>query len=246
MKLVSIALFLLVLSPLKAQSPVEAARTCSAAELEEQKTRLADYPDQKHYRAANATLAPSAPGERRVVFFGSSTTEFWGKRAGSVFFPGKPYINRGISGQTTPQMLLRFQQDVVSLHPAAAVFLGGTNDVAGNSGPVSLETTESYIESMAEIAQANGIKMILASQLPVIDFPWNRGTNPAPALLALSAWEKQYAAAHGLAYVDYYSALVGSDGGFRPGLSSDGVHPTAKGYEVMTPIVEKVLDEVLR
>jgi lysophospholipase L1-like esterase len=179
------------------------------------------------------------------VFFGSSTTDNWGRRYDSVFFPGKPYVNRGLSGQTTPQMLVRFQQDVVALKPAAVVFLGGSNDVAGNTGPMTLEDTEANIRSMVAIAKANGIKMILASQQPTIEFPWNKGSHPAPALLALSAWEKEYARTQGLAYVDYYSALVGPDGGFREGLSVDGVHPTASGYALMTPVVQRVIDEVL-
>jgi lysophospholipase L1-like esterase len=245
MKFLCLALLVLAAMPTAAQTTSPSARTCSAAELQEQKNKFADWPDYKHYRSANAALSAPAPGEKRVVFFGSSTTEFWGKRPGSVFFPGEPYVNRGISGQTSPQMLLRFQQDVVNLHPAAFVFLGGSNDIAGNSGPIPLEDTEANIKSMAEIAQANGIKVILASQMPTTDYPWNQGIHPAPALLALSAWEKEFAAAHGYAYVDYYSALVGPDGNFRPGLSEDGVHPTAKGYEAMAPVVEKVFREVL-
>jgi lysophospholipase L1-like esterase len=215
------------------------------AAVKEMRAKLADWPQLAHYKADNAALAAPAAGEKRVVFFGSSTTENWGRKYDSVFFPGKPYVNRGISGQTSPQMLIRFQQDVVALKPAAVVFLGGTNDVAGNAGPMTLEMTEDNIRSIVAIAQANGIKVILASQLPVLDFPWNKGTNPASALLAMSAWEKEYAAAHGLAYVDYYTALAGPDGDFKPGLSVDGVHPTAKGYEVMTPLVEKVIAEVL-
>ena len=217
----------------------------STSELREMRAKLADWPQLNRYRAENAALAPPANGVNRVVFFGSSTTDNWGRLYGSVFFPGKPYVNRGISGQTTPQMLVRFQQDVVALKPAAVVFLGGTNDVAGNTGPMTLDMTEDNIRSMVTVAQANGIKVILASQLPVIDFPWNKGTHPAAALLAMSAWEKEYAAACGLGYVDYYSVLVGPDGNFKPGLSVDGVHPTAKGYEIMTPVVAKVIDDVL-
>jgi lysophospholipase L1-like esterase len=245
MKLISLAILGASLLPLAAQSIPAASRTCSAAELLEQKNRYADWPDYKFYRAANAALPAAAAGEKRVVFFGSSTIEFWGKRPGSVFFPGKPYVNRGISGETTMQMLLRFQQDVVALHPTAFVFLGGANDVAGNSGPIPLEVTENNIKSMVEIAQANGIKVILASQTPTIEFPWNKGIVPGPKLLALSAWEKEFAASHGAAYVDFYSAMVGPDGSFLPGLSEDGAHPTAKGYEVMAPIVEHVIREVV-
>jgi len=218
----------------------------TAAEVKEMRAKLADWAQLGRYRAEDAALPPPAAGEKRVVFFGSSTTDNWGRKYGSVFFPGKPYLNRGVSGQTSPQMLVRFQQDVVALKPAAVVFLGGSNDVSGNTGASSLGMIEDNIRSMVAIAKANGIKMILASQQPTIEFPWNRGTHPAPTLLALSAWEKEFAHAQGLGYVDYYSALVGSDGGFREGLSVDGVHPTAKGYEVMTPIVQKVLDQVLQ
>ena len=245
MKFLCLALLVAAAIPTTAQTTSLPAHTCSAAELLEQKNQFADWPDLKHYRSANAVLPAPAPGEKRVVFFGSSTTELWGKQPGSVFFPGKPYLNRGVSGQVSPQMLLRFQQDVVNLHPAAFVFLGGSNDIAGNAGPIPLEDTEANIESMAEIAQANGIKVILASQMPTTEYLWNPGIHPAATLLALSAWEKELAAAHGYAYVDYYSALVGPDGNFRPGLSVDGVHPTAKGYEIMAPVIEKVIRQVL-
>jgi lysophospholipase L1-like esterase len=221
------------------------SRSAQADELADLKTKLADWPQLTHYQEENAALLPPAPGERRVVFYGSSTTENWGRRYGSVFFPGKPYVNRGISGQTTPQMLVRFQQDVVKLHPSVVVFLGGTNDVAGNTGPMTLEMTEDNIRSMVAIAQANGIKMILASQLPVRDFPWNKGTHPEARLLALSAWEKDYAASNGLGYIDYYSVLAGPDGDFRPGLAVDGVHPNAKGYELMAPLAEKAISDAL-
>jgi lysophospholipase L1-like esterase len=223
-----------------------AEATATASEVKEMRNKLADWAQLGRYRADDAALPAPAAGEKRVVFYGSSTTDNWGRRYDSVFFPGKPYVNRGISGQTTPQMLVRFQQDVVALKPAAVVFLGGSNDVAGNTGASTLGMIEDNIRSMVAIAKANGIKMILASQQPTIEFPWNKGTHPAPMLLALSAWEKEYAAAQGLGYVDYYSALVGPDGSFREGLSVDGVHPTAKGYALMTPVVERVIAQVLQ
>lgn len=222
------------------------APAATAAQVKEMRTKLADWAQLGRYRADDAALPSPAAGEKRVVFFGSSTTDNWGRKFDSVFFPGKPYVNRGVSGQTTPQMLVRFQQDVVALKPAAVVFLGGSNDVAGNTGPTTLEDTEANIRSMVAIAKANGIRMILASQQPTIDFPWNKGTHPAPTLIGLSAWEKEYARAQGLGYVDYYSALVGPDGSFREGLSVDGVHPTAKGYAIMTPVVERVIAQVLQ
>jgi lysophospholipase L1-like esterase len=209
------------------------------------KRTLTDWSDLTRYKKDNAALNPPVEGEKRVVFFGSSTTDNWGRKFDSVFFPVKPYVNRGISGETTPQMLLRFQQDVVALRPTAVVFLGGTNDIAGNTGPMTLEMTEDNISSMVAVAQANGIKMMLASQLPVKEFPWNKAVHPELELLALSAWEKQFAADKHLGYVDYYSVLVGPDGGFRPGLSPDGVHPNKKAYEIMAPAVEAVIRHVL-
>jgi len=216
-----------------------------AVEIQRLKARLADWANLNRYKDADAALAPAAGGEKRVVFMGDSLTDDWGRGDGPAFFPGKPYINRGISGQTTPQMVLRFQQDVVALHPSAVVLLGGTNDVAGNTGPETIEMIENNIRSMAEMAEANGIKMILCSELPALQYPWNKTVEPAPILLELSAWEKQYAVKHGLGYVDYYSALVGPDGSYKPGLSKEGVHPTAEGYEVMTPVVEKVIEQEL-
>jgi lysophospholipase L1-like esterase len=143
-------------------------------------------------------------------------------------------------------MVLRFEQDVVELRPAAVVFLGGTNDPAGNSGPMTLDMTETNIEAMAAIAQANGIKMILASQLPVTEFPWNKCVHPGAILLAMSAWEKVFAAEKHLGYIDYYAVLVGEDGNYKPGLSPDGVHPNKKAYELMTPVAEDVIHKVLK
>jgi lysophospholipase L1-like esterase len=207
------------------------------------KKTLSDWSDLSRYQSDNATLGPPTREESRVIFFGSSTTDNWGRKFDSVFFPGKPYINRGISGETSSQMLLRFQQDVVDLKPAAVVFLGGTNDVAGNSGAMSLEMTENNIRAMTAMAEASGIKMILASQLPVIAFPWNKCVYPKSNLLALTAWEKDFAKVKHLGFVDYYSVLVGADGNFRPGLSVDGVHPNKKAYEMMAPLVEAVIHE---
>jgi lysophospholipase L1-like esterase len=210
------------------------------------KKTLSGWTDLGRYKLDNATLAAPAAGEKRVVFFGSSTTDNWGRKFDSVFFPGEPYVNRGISGETSPQMLLRFQQDVVELKPAAVVFLGGTNDPAGNSGPITLETTEANIEAMAAIAQTNGIKMILASQLPVTEFPWNKCVHPGADLLAMSAWEKAFAAEKHLGYIDYYAVLVGDDGNYKPGLSPDGVHPNKQAYELMTPVAEDVIRKILK
>jgi lysophospholipase L1-like esterase len=215
--------------------------TIPASELQHMRGQLADWPQLNRYRAENVALPPVAPGVKRVVFFGSSTTDNWGRKFGSVFFPGKPYLNRGISGQTSPQMLIRFQQDVIALHPAIVVILGGSNDFAGNTGPATIEMTEDNLRSMVTLAQDAHIKVILAAQLPTLEYPWVKGSRPAPTLRALTAWEKQYADERGLGFVDYYSVLVGPDGGPKPGLTADGLHPTAVGYALMAPLAEAAI-----
>ena len=240
------ACLLAAVSALGTAQQADLSRTAhSPCDVQNPKKALTDWADFSRYREDNASLDLPTAGQKRVIFFGSSTTDNWGRRFDSSFFPGKPYINRGISGETTPQMLLRFQQDVVALKPVAVVFLGGSNDVAGNTGRMTLAMTEDNVMSMAAIAQANGIKMILASQLPVKEFFWNKCLRPETDLLALNAWEKNFAATHQLGYVDYYAALAAPDGSFRAGLSPDGVHPNKKAYEIMAPAVEKVISSVL-
>lgn len=200
--------------------------------------------DLMHYRDANARLGPPAPGENRVVFMGDSITEFWGQK-GHDFFPGKPYINRGISGQTTPQILLRFRADVVALRPRIVILLAGTNDIAGNMGPATPEMIEDNLMSMADLAKANGIRVVLASALPAYDFPWRPGLAPAGKIAALNAWAKGYAARNGLVYLDYYSAMVDGRQGLKAALSGDGVHPNEAGYALMTPLAEKAIAQAL-
>src|SRR4051812_19858715 len=190
---------------------------------------LQDWPNFARYREDNAKLPPPAKGEQRVVFIGDSITDGWGRRTND-FFPGKPYVNRGISGQTTPQMLVRFRADVVALSPAVVVILAGINDIAENTGPTTMEAIEDNLASMCDIASANRIRVVLSSVTPAIDFPWTPGKMPAPKVKALNAWIKQYAAAHGYVYLDYYSALADESGGMKAGLASDGVHPTEAGY----------------
>jgi lysophospholipase L1-like esterase len=208
--------------------------------------KLADWPQLGRYRAENAALAPAAPGEERVVFYGDSITDGWGRGPGrGDFFPGKPYVNRGISGQTTPQMLVRFRQDVIDLHPAAVVILAGTNDVAGNTGPMTPEMTEDNFRSMVELAKANGIRVILASITPAADYPWRPGLGPVAKIKALNVWLQGYCADHSLIYLDYYSAMVDANGGMKPGISFDGVHPNAKGYAIMTPLAQAAIDKAL-
>lgn len=221
------------------------AATLTPAQVESMQHRLADWPALDRYRADNARLAPPKPAEQRVVFYGDSITDGWAHSDGSVFFPGKPYVNRGISGQTTPQMLVRFRQDVIDLHPAAVVILAGTNDIAGNTGVSTLTMIENNLRGMTELAEANHIKVILASVLPVSDYPWRRGLQPADKVRALNAWLKQYAAASEAVYLDYYSALVNAQGGLDPDLASDGVHPTPAGYARMAPLAQKAIDRAL-
>jgi lysophospholipase L1-like esterase len=224
---------------------VPAASTqVTAGQIAEMQAKLADWPQLEHYRAANAALPPPAAGEDRVVFYGASMTEDWGLH-GSSFFPGKPYVNRGISGQTSAQMVVRFRQDVIDLHPRAVVILEGTNDIAGNTGPMTPEMTEENWESMADLAKANGIRPIFASITPSTDFPWRRGLHPEEKIRALNAWLKEYCAAHSLVYVDYYSALVNAEGGMKAEFTVDGVHATVKGYEVMGPLAQAAIDKAL-
>ena len=180
------------------------------------------------------------------MFYGDSITDAWGTNGGT-FFPGKPYVNRGISGQTTPQMLVRFRQDVVDLHPDAVLILAGTNDIAGNTGPSTLVMIEDNFRSMREIAKANGIRVILASVLPVAKYPWRpEVADPAGKIKDLNAWLKSYCAQEKLTYLDYWTAMADKDGGMKPGLSAEGVHPNAAGYAVMEPLAEAAIAETLK
>ncbi|MDW5265885.1 MULTISPECIES: SGNH/GDSL hydrolase family protein [Acidobacteriaceae] len=232
-----------------AQTTVVAAPAvdnATAKQIADMQAKLKDWPNLARYRDENAALAPVAAGEQRVVFYGDSITDGWGRRPETgTFFPGKPYINRGISGQTTPQMVVRFRQDVIDLHPAVVLILAGTNDVAGNTGPMTPEMTEDNFSSMADLAHANGIKVILASITPAFDYPWKRGMEPAPKIRAINAWLKNYCGQHGYTYLDYYTSLTDSEGGMKPGISFDGVHPNAKGYAIMAPLAQAAIDKAL-
>lgn len=205
-----------------------------------------DWANLKRYREQNAALPTAATGEQRVVFYGDSITDAWGQRPNTGgFFPGKPYVNRGVSGQTTPQMLVRFQQDVVHLHPAAVLILAGTNDIAGNTGPTTNEMVEDNFSSMAAIAKANGIKVILASITPVYSYPWRPTIEPVARIRELNGWLKNFCGREGYVYLDYYTSMVDEKGAMLPGLSFDGVHPLAKGYAVMAPLAEKAIARAL-
>jgi acyl-CoA thioesterase-1 len=202
-----------------------------------------DFGALEHFKDADAALGAPAAGEDRVVFMGDSITQGWKL---DESFPGKPFINRGISGQTSPQMLVRFRQDVIDLKPRVVIILAGTNDVAGNTGPMTPEQTESNLASMADLAAENGIRVVLCSVLPAFDFPWNPGQEPAPKIAALNDWIKAYAATKGYVYVDYYSAMKDERGGLPPALSKDGVHPLPAGYAVMAPLAEAGIEKALK
>lgn len=208
-------------------------------------TSPTDWAALGRYQSANAALGAPKPSEQRVVFMGNSITEGWAPRFDSLF-PGKPYVGRGISGQTTPQMLVRFRQDVIALKPKVVVILGGTNDIAGNTGPSTLEMIEDNLASMTELAKANGIRVVLVSVLPVADYPWRRGLEPAPKIVALNAWIRDYAKRTGETYLDLHTPMADEHQGMRAGLSSDGVHPNAAGYALMAKLTQPAIDQALR
>jgi len=195
------------------------------------------FADLAHYAAANRALPPAAPGESRVVFIGDSITQSWGDFQ-PEYFARADRINRGISGQATAQMLLRFRQDVIALRPAAVHILAGTNDLAGNVGPMDLEAIEANLASMVDLAHDHGIAVVAGSILPVSDYPWRPGLNPGPKVLALNDWLKAYVRQRDGIYVDYYTAMTDGALGMRAALAADGVHPTLEGYKVMLPLAE--------
>ena len=206
---------------------------------------LLDWPRLQRYHDENARLPPPAAGEQRVVFLGDSITDDWGRKAG-VFFPGKPYVNRGIGGQTTPQMLLRLREDVIALKPAAMVLLAGTNDIAGNSGPISLEQVQGNIAGIAELARVHGIHLVLATVLPVTDAYGEQTRQRPPARIeALNAWIRGYCGAGHCTLLDFHAAMAGEDGLLRSALTADGLHPNAAGYAVMAPLAQAAIDRAL-
>ncbi|MFZ0954060.1 MAG: SGNH/GDSL hydrolase family protein [Candidatus Sulfotelmatobacter sp.] len=201
-----------------------------------------DFGELKRYREADAALKPPAPSENRVVFLGDSITDYWKLED---YFLGKPYINRGIDGQTTPQMLVRFRQDVIDLHPKVLVVLAGTNDVAGVTGRTRNEDIESNYASMAELARLHHIRVVLASLLPVNNYTDDAresfALRPRERILALNTWLKDYCAKNGFVYLDYFSAVVDDKGMLRRDLSDEGLHPNASGYKTMAPLAEKAI-----
>lgn len=207
-------------------------------------TEAQDWPNLARFKAENEKLGEPAKKEKRVVFMGNSITEGWSQHH-PEFFKDKPYVNRGISGQTTPQMLIRFRPDVVGLQPKVVVILAGINDIAGNTGPSTLKMIADNIKSMAELAMANKIKVVLCSVLPANDFPWNPGTEPANKVIELNRMIETYAEENKIIYVDYFSAMVDDQKGLINELTYDGVHPNAKGYKVMEPLVEAAIKKAL-
>lgn len=204
-----------------------------------------DWPNLAKYRNDNARIGLPAPGENRVVFMGNSITEGW-RQHDSVFFDSHSYIDRGISGQTSPQMVLRFKQDVIDLKPKVVLILAGTNDIAGNTGPSTLEMIEDNLSSMTALAKANNIVVVLCSVLPAYDYPWKPGLQPAEKIVTLNKWIKDYAEANDCFYLDYYSSMVDERKGLKAVYSTDGVHPNLEGYKVMEDLAQKMIDSVLQ
>jgi len=229
-----------------AKAAATPAEPTSEQRLAEAKKQLADWPNLARYHGDNETVAKPAKGEQRVVFMGDSITDFWGRGQG-VFFPDKPYINRGISGQTTPQMLVRFRADVVALNPKAVVILVGTNDIAGNTGKESVQMIEDNLASMVDIARANHIKVILATVLPVSDYfdPNQSRNRPPETIKELNAWIRDYTRREHLVLLDYYPAMLDEQGVFKKSLTFDGLHPNAAGYDVMRPLAAKAIAKAL-
>ena len=209
------------------------------------KTNAQDWANLNRFKEENKEIGLPRTNEDRVVFMGNSITQGWGDQAPDFFDNNNNYINRGIGGQTTPQMLIRFRQDVIKLYPKVVIILAGTNDIAGNTGPSTLEMIEDNLYSMAELAQAHKVAVVLSSILPVYDYPWQTGLEPSQKIIELNKRIKEYADTHGIVYADYFSAMVDERNGLKAEYTSDGVHPTRAGYEVMAPIAEKAIANAL-
>ena len=247
MRIRCLSIFLLVLSPLivSAQSQSDDSPDAMRQQIERLQRRLQDWPQLSRYKDANALVPPPEKNENRVVFMGDSITNGWKL---VEYFPDKPYINRGISGQTTPQMLIRFRPDVIALKPRAVLILAGTNDIAGNTGPMTLEMIEDNYASMADLAKANGIKVIFASVLPIHDYGRTKVSErrSPEQILELNEWLKNYCKTNGHAFLDYFSKMVDEKGMLKAELANDGLHPNAEGYKVMAPLAEAAIQQTLR
>jgi acyl-CoA thioesterase-1 len=203
---------------------------------------VVDWPALARYRTANAALGVPAAGEDRIVFMGDSITQSWGAIS-TAPARHRTFVNRGISGQTTPQMLLRFRQDVIDLKPRVVVILAGTNDIAGNTGPATPAMIEGNLASMAELARAHGITVVLCSLLPASRYPWNLALRPGENIAALNGWIRDFARRNGFVYLDYYSSMHDGKLGLRRAYSEDGVHPNAAGYAVMLVLAERAIPD---
>jgi acyl-CoA thioesterase-1 len=205
-----------------------------------------DYGQLARYREANAKLGPPAASENRVVFFGDSITDIWKLEN---YFPGKRYVNRGIGGQTTPQMLVRFRQDVIDLHPKVVVILAGTNDIAGNTGPMRNEDIEANYASFAELARASGIRVVYSSILPVHNYTDRSkdffAQRPTSRVLDLNKWLKDYCEKNSIVYLDYFSAMVDEKGLLKNDLADDGLHPNDAGFKIMAPLAEAAIQKAI-
>lgn len=238
-------LLALTLLALAQQTPAPDSAEALQQRIEQMQRRLNDWPNLARYGEANTKLAPPAKDENRVVFMGDSITDGW-KLA--EYFPDKPYVNRGISGQTTPQMLVRFRPDVIALKPKVVVILAGTNDIAGNTGLMTLEMIQHNYASMAELARASGVRVVFASVLPIHDYGKVKvSERRAPEkILKLNEWLKNYCASNGHTYLDYFSRMIDDKGMLKAELASDGLHPHAEGYKLMAPLAEAAISEALK
>lgn len=228
-------------TPPSAQDSIEALKQ----QIDRLQNRLKDWPQLNRYKDANAKVPAPEKNEDRVVFIGDSFTDGWKL---TEYFPDKPYINRGISGQTTPQMLIRFRPDVVALKPKAVVILAGTNDIAGNTGPMTLEMIENNYASMAELAKTNVVKVVFSSVLPIHDYGKTKmSERRSPEnILNLNEWLKSYCKANGHIYLDYFSKTVDEKGMLKAELTNDGLHPNAEGLKLMAPMAEAAIQQALK
>ena len=240
-----------LLAQTPAVSPSPGTYEFEKARADRLQTRYNDFANFARYRDANKQLTAPAKNENRVVFMGDSITDGW-KLA--EYFPNQPFVNRGISGQTTPQMLLRFRADVIDLQPKVVVILAGTNDISANTGTMTLEQIENNYASMAELARAHGINVVFASVLPISDYNKNKNgeaivrsvQRPPAQILELNRWLKNYTTQNNLIYLDYFTATVDDKGFLKAELANDGLHPNAKGYEMMKPLAEEAIKAALK
>jgi len=249
--LLLLAVILAIATTAQTPSPTPLDAAAEKQRADRLQARYNDFANYARYREANTKLAPPAKDEKRVVFMGDSITDGWKL---NEYFPNQPYVNRGISGQTTSQMLLRFRPDVIDLKPKVVVILAGTNDISANTGPMTLEAIEGNLASMAELARANGINVVLASVMPVSDYNTDKSgkaiirtlQRPPAQILALNAWIKNFCAERGFVYLDYFTAMADDKGFLKAEIANDGLHPNAKGYEIIKPLAENAIKIALK